>query len=140
MGGDVLALYGDLGSGKTTLIQAIGKGMGIDASNITSPTFVLIQAYSGQLPLVHADLYRLESSQEYEQVGLSDYFDGTHVVAIEWAENMSEYLPEERLEIHLSHQGLTKREIRLHGIGTRGVQLVDCLIAHDSSRSDQSDV
>lgn len=131
-GGEVIALFGDLGSGKTTLVRAMGRGMGKDATDITSPTFVFIQEYAGQPPLVHADLYRLDSSQEYEQLGLSDYFDGSWVVAIEWAEKMSVQLPQDRLEIHLSHQGSTKRQLLLQGTGTTGVQLVDHMITQYS--------
>lgn len=127
-GGEVIALYGDLGAGKTTFVRALGKGMGKDATDITSPTFVLIQEYPGHPPLVHADLYRIESRQEYEQLGLSDYFDGVWVVAIEWAEKMSLNLPQDRLEIHLSHQGDSTREILLQGTGRMGVHLVDHMI------------
>lgn len=103
--GSVILLSGDLGAGKTTLVQSIGKGLGI-IDPIVSPTFTLINEYTeGRIPLYHLDLYRLET---HEVIGLNleSYWEGIEVtpgiVAIEWAERMP-YLPDSYLRICLNH-------------------------------------
>lgn len=102
--GSVLLLKGDLGSGKTTLVQGLGKGLGID--DIDSPTFTLINEYtSGRLPLYHIDLYRL-SAAEADALFLETYWDGVEtepgIVAIEWSERLT-YLPPMPIELMLSY-------------------------------------
>ena len=102
--GSVLLLQGNLGSGKTTLVQGIGKGLGV--SDIDSPTFTLINEYTkGRLPLYHIDLYRL-SAAEADGLFLETYWEGVEVepgiVAIEWSERLT-YLPPEPIEIALSY-------------------------------------
>ncbi|EAW43458.1 bifunctional alanine racemase/tRNA (adenosine(37)-N6)-threonylcarbamoyltransferase complex ATPase subunit type 1 TsaE [Nodularia spumigena CS-584] len=103
--GSVILLQGDLGTGKTTLVQGIGQGLGITES-IVSPTFTLINEYTqGRLPLYHLDLYRLEPS-EVVALNLETYWEGVEVmpgiVAIEWAERMP-YKPDSYLSMVLSH-------------------------------------
>ncbi|TAE52738.1 MAG: tRNA (adenosine(37)-N6)-threonylcarbamoyltransferase complex ATPase subunit type 1 TsaE [Nostocales cyanobacterium] len=103
--GTVILLSGDLGAGKTTLVQGIGKGLGITDS-ILSPTFTLINEYTeGRIPLYHLDLYRLEPN-EVNGLNLESYWEGIEVepgiVAIEWAERMP-YLPDSYVKIYLSH-------------------------------------
>ncbi len=106
--GTVLLLTGNLGSGKTTLVQGLGQGLGID--DIDSPTFTLINEYmQGRLPLYHIDLYRL-SRAEADALFLENYWEGLEVapgiVAIEWSQRLS-YLPPEPIEIalHYSAEG-----------------------------------
>jgi len=104
--GTVILLEGDLGAGKTTLVQGIGEGLGI-TDPIVSPTFTLINEYpEGRLPLYHLDLYRL-SPPEVEDLRLSSYWEGVEfplgIVAIEWAERL-QYLPSKFLQIYLSYQ------------------------------------
>lgn len=111
--GSVLLLEGDLGSGKTTLVQGLGMGLGI--SGIDSPTFTLINEYThGRLPLYHIDLYRL-SSQEADALLLETYWEGEDVepgiVAIEWSERLS-YLPPEPIRLALSYLPETNRSGR----------------------------
>ncbi|MBD2418150.1 tRNA (adenosine(37)-N6)-threonylcarbamoyltransferase complex ATPase subunit type 1 TsaE [Anabaena cylindrica FACHB-243] len=103
--GSVILLEGDLGAGKTTLVQGIGKGLGITES-IVSPTFTLINEYiEGRIPLYHLDLYRLEP-QEVTSLNLESYWEGMDVVpgivAIEWAERMP-YLPDSYLKVSLTY-------------------------------------
>ena len=81
--GDIIFLNGDLGAGKTTLSKSIGEGLGVQ-EYITSPTFTLINEYEGRLPLYHFDLYRLDSYEELEELGVEDYFYGNGVCLIEW--------------------------------------------------------
>ncbi len=113
--GSVILLEGDLGAGKTTLIQGIGKGLGI-SELIVSPTFTLINEYTeGRLPLYHLDLYRLES-QEVAALNLETYWEGVEVipgiVAVEWAERMP-YKPDSYLSISLTYdqEGTRQAEI-----------------------------
>ncbi len=91
--GDVLALVGDLGAGKTQWVKGLAAGLGSTAP-VTSPTFTLIHEYGGgRLPLTHIDCYRLESAAELLAAGLDDYLDGRGVLAIEWADKFPELMP-----------------------------------------------
>lgn len=104
-GGEVVALSGDLGAGKTHLIRGIAEGLGAAPANIASPTFVFVHEYRGRIPLAHFDLYRIETAEELDHLGWADYLDGRWVVAIEWAERAAALLPADRLEIRLDHRG-----------------------------------
>ncbi len=91
--GDVLALAGDLGTGKTQFVKGLVAGLGSD-DEVTSPTFTLIHEYtSGRLPIYHIDFYRLNHRDELRQLGLEDYFNGEGVCVIEWADRFPEILP-----------------------------------------------
>ena len=116
-GGEILALIGDLGVGKTTLIRGIAAGLGVPTDTVSSPTFVLIHEYRGRLPLIHVDLYRLRTGAEAQSIGLEDYLTGLTITAVEWADRFPALLPEDRLEVRLSHRSLTMRRARLvaHG-------------------------
>ncbi len=102
--GDVAALIGDLGAGKTTLAQAIARGLGITVP-VTSPTFALIQEYPGPIPMFHFDPYRLERPEDVADLGLEEYFERGGVVVVEWADKVSALLPEERLTLTLEMAG-----------------------------------
>jgi tRNA threonylcarbamoyladenosine biosynthesis protein TsaE len=117
--GSVILLKGDLGAGKTTLVQGIGLGLGIQEP-IASPTFTLVNEYSeGRLPLYHLDLYRLQG-QDIESLYLENYWQGIEVdlgiVAIEWSERLT-FLPENYLEITLLDQGDQGRRALLNFVG-----------------------
>lgn len=91
--GDVLALAGDLGAGKTHFVKGLAEGLGV-ASDVTSPTFTLIHEYPGErLPLFHIDLYRLETDDEVLNIGLDDYLNSDGVTAIEWADKFPALMP-----------------------------------------------
>jgi len=120
----VVALYGELGTGKTVLVRGIAAGLGVSPRAVSSPTFVLIHEYPGRLPLAHADLYRLDAPTELQHVGLSDYLDGRRVVVIEWADKAGGDLPPDRLEAHLAHRGTTGRKILLKATGSQSRQLL----------------
>ena len=102
--GDVLALIGDLGAGKTTLTQGVARGMGITAP-VTSPTYTLMQEYPGPLPLFHADPYRLENPAEIFSFGFEEYFERGGVVIIEWADKIAPLLPPDYLTLTLETAG-----------------------------------
>lgn len=116
-GGETLALYGELGSGKTVFVRGLAVGLGAPSRAVSSPTFVLIHEYPGRLRLVHADFYRIEQESDLRHLGLPDYQDGLTVMAIEWAEKAGTELPQDRLEIRLDHLTATSRSIVMHAIG-----------------------
>lgn len=131
MGGDVLALTGDLGAGKTLLTRGIALGMGIPADHINSPTFTLIQAYDGLIPIIHVDLYRLEDPGAIAQLGLEDYFTAKNIVIIEWADRFIRVLPPDYLDIHLEHGNTeTTRDMTLRSTGARSLAIVSALRGH----------
>lgn len=99
--GDVVALIGDLGSGKTCLTSGICKGLEVE-NEVTSPTFVLINEYEGRLPVYHFDFYRLVSEKEIWNLGIDDYVNGDGICIIEWAERGLSLLPDSRIEVHLT--------------------------------------
>ena len=99
--GDVIALFGELGSGKTCFTQGLGQGLNVKMP-ITSPTFTIMQEYPGRLPMFHFDFYRLNSDIELHDLGVDEYFDGDGISLIEWPEIVKEWLPENRIDIYLS--------------------------------------
>lgn len=107
-----VCLVGELGTGKTTLIQGIAKGLGIEEP-ITSPSFKLISEYKGRIPLYHFDLWRLSGLKDLEDLGYREYFFGDGIVVIEWAEKAREIWPDQRIEIYLEYKGRRNRRIRL---------------------------
>jgi len=115
--GDVLALTGDLGAGKTHLAQGVAAGLGLDAGAVTSPTFALVQEH-GHGALLHLDLYRIESDAEAARLGLDELLDGDAVVLVEWPERAAAWLPPRTVWIRLSHLGGDRRRVeRVMGKG-----------------------
>ena len=113
----VSCLTGDLGSRKTLFTKGFAKAMEID-DEVTSPTFNIIKEYlSGDMPLYHMDVYRLDG--DVTELGLEDYFNRNGIVVIEWANMIKEYLPEERLEIKFSVQGEEKRVLTIKPYGEK---------------------
>ncbi|MCL5103970.1 MAG: tRNA (adenosine(37)-N6)-threonylcarbamoyltransferase complex ATPase subunit type 1 TsaE [Armatimonadetes bacterium] len=108
--GDVVALFGDLGAGKTTLTKGIAKGMNVE-EEVHSPTFTLIHEHLGPTPLYHVDLYRLETEAEVESIGIEEYIHGDGVTVIEWADRMKSMLPQERLDIELRRKAGDERAL-----------------------------
>ena len=118
--GDIITLAGSLGAGKTTLTQAIGKGLEVpDPFYITSPSFGLLHEYPGRIPLYHMDLYRLSSEEEIEELGFEDYLYGNGLSVIEWPERLGTLLPGDRLEIELTFAGETARTAVLAPFGEK---------------------
>ncbi len=99
--GDVICMYGDLGAGKTAFVQGLAKGLGIQEP-ITSPTFTIVNEYSGRLMLYHFDVYRIADSDEMFEIGYDEYIDGDGVCVIEWPQLISDILPKQRYEITIS--------------------------------------
>lgn len=120
--GDVLVVSGELGAGKTTFVQGLAEGMGIEAQ-ITSPTFTIIHEYQGRnMPLYHIDAYRLDTPVEIKELGLEEYFYGDGVTAIEWAEKIKGWLPPDYLYVKLekisAHPEQRKIQIGEQGSGS----------------------
>ena len=118
--GAVVALVGPLGAGKTHLVRAIAEGLQVpDSRVVTSPTFVLIQEYSGRLPIYHFDAYRLSGSAPFDDLGGYEYPKEEGVCLIEWADRVAGCLPGEYLRIDLVVKGETVREATLEAKGQR---------------------
>ncbi len=114
--GDIVALEGDLGSGKTCLTQGIARGLGVPPVYVvTSPTFTLVNEYPGRLVLYHLDVYRLSGPGDLEDMGCDDFLFGRGVAVIEWAEKVRDVLPEETLWIRMTWIDETKRRLVLSG-------------------------
>lgn len=107
-----LALFGELGSGKTTFVQGFAKGLGLK-ERIISPTFIIVRSYELEvMSFYHIDLYRVQNSNELEGLGLKEIFnDQKNIVAVEWAEKIKELLPPKRVEIYFENIGDEKRKI-----------------------------
>ncbi len=117
-GGEVFAICGPLGSGKTHLIKGIAAGAGTeDRENVTSPTFVIVNEYHGRLDLYHIDAYRIESVVEFEMLGFDDFCYPRSVVLIEWADKVEAALHDiDCIRIDLAHAGERSRTIRVRNV------------------------
>ena len=112
--GDVLALVGDLGSGKTVFTKGIAEGLGVkNAHYVNSPTFVIIKEYRGKLPLYHFDLYRLDHRTSLDEMNCEEYFYSDGVTVIEWADKIRELLPKKYTEVRFSMAGENRRKIEI---------------------------
>jgi tRNA threonylcarbamoyladenosine biosynthesis protein TsaE len=123
VGGEIVALQGELGTGKTRWVQGVGQGLQVE-QHVTSPTFTLVNEYPGRLILYHVDLYRINQLAEALAFGVEDYLYGDGVCLIEWAERISEVLPPGRLWITFHYLDDTKRRITMHAAGDRYQQLL----------------
>lgn len=114
-GGEIIGVCGQLGSGKTHLIKGIAAGAGAkDCKNVNSPTFVIINEYSGRLDIYHIDAYRLNSISEFEMLGFDDFCYPSSVVLIEWVDKIEAALQSiDYIRIELEHAGEFKRKIHI---------------------------
>jgi len=111
--GDVVALFGELGAGKTALVKGIARGLGI-TQEVTSPTFTLVHEYAGgRLPLFHIDLYRLDSLEQTLAIGIEEYLNGPGVTAIEWSEKIESLLPANATRIRITASDNDVRHIEV---------------------------
>lgn len=113
--GDVVALYGGLGSGKTTLAQGICRGLGV-GQVVNSPTFTIVNEYRGHCPVYHLDCYRLAGAEDLIGLGYEEYFYGDGVCLIEWAEKAAEVLPPKRFDARCGQIGVGRREIVIEAV------------------------
>ncbi len=133
--GSVVALFGELGAGKTCFTKGIAKGLGIK-DYVKSPSFVIVISYGadeewsksagvdkskgGRLPLHHIDLYRIASGREADELGLEEYLYGRGVCVIEWAERAPDALPDDTINVTLTYEGESRRRIEIERVGENG--------------------
>lgn len=110
--GDVVALQGGLGAGKTAFVRGLAAGLGID-SYITSPTFTIVNEYSGEIPLYHFDLYRIESESELLEIGWYDYINLGGVCAVEWSDKIKSALPPGTISVVVENLGDELRRLSI---------------------------
>jgi len=123
--GDIIALAGELGAGKTTLVRGMAQGMGIEGKEVVSPSFTLVNEYEGPLPLFHLDLYRLEDEQELLGIDYDEYIRGDGVAVIEWADRIPQAVPRESLWIRLRYLDAELREIVFQAQGDRYEKIIE---------------
>lgn len=123
--GSVVALYGELGSGKTCFIQGLVRGLGVP-DHASSPTFVLIHEYRGRHPVSHVDCYRVSNLEELLDLGIEELLDGDGVTVIEWAERLEPLLPSRTVRVWIEGVGDEPREIQIQGAESNLL----CLLGH----------
>ena len=130
-GGMMVALNGNLGAGKTNFVRAVCEGLGVSDSLVNSPTFVLMQSYTGgRLPVVHFDTYRLGDTDEFLAIGGEDYLLDPEIVCfVEWAERIAEVLPPDHITISIQHTGETSRSLTFDSCGPQGEAVIIALKA-----------
>ena len=115
-GGEVLAMFGGMGMGKTAFTQGICDGLGIQA-RVTSPTFAIVNQYEGRpLSVFHFDMYRIENEDQLYNIGFYDYLDYDGVLAIEWSENIAGFFDDEHITVAFEKLGDTDRKITISGV------------------------
>lgn len=114
--GAVVAMYGDLGAGKTAFVRGMAEGLGLSA-RVSSPTFTIVNEYLGDVPLFHFDMYRLASSEELFEIGWEDYLERGGICAVEWSENVEDAFPQDTVKVVITKTGDNSRSIEITGIG-----------------------
>ena len=117
--GDIIALFGNLGAGKTVFVRGLAEGLGVKKGEVLSPTFVLVREYKkGNLPLYHFDFYRLKNLSEIYSL-IQEYLSGDGIIAIEWGQKAKPFLPNDYLAVKLKFIDETTRKIEFQPIGSR---------------------
>lgn len=110
--GDLVALYGNLGAGKTVFVRGMCAGLGLDPAEVTSPTFTILhEYYDARLPIYHFDAYRVERIEEFYGLGYEEYFFGDGVTVVEWADRIETLLPTSAIRLRIEHAGGDDRRI-----------------------------
>ncbi len=122
----LICLNGDLGAGKTCFTKGIAEGLQIE-EDITSPTFILVEEYVGRMGLYHFDVYRIEDPEELYFIGFDDYLSKDAVTIIEWASQIEEILPKERLEVEINYTENGERDIFLRAVGEAAEKVLESI-------------
>lgn len=113
-GGAVVAMYGDLGAGKTAFVRGMARGLGLDC-RVSSPTFTIVNEYLGKRELIHFDMYRLSSADELFDIGWEDYLNRGAVCAVEWSENVQDAFFGDEIRVRIEKIGDSQRKITIEG-------------------------
>ena len=108
--GNVIAMFGGMGMGKTQLVRGIARGLGLDAE-VSSPTFALVHDYGGDPPLVHFDMYRINGWDDLLSTGFFDYLEAGAILAVEWSENIENALPADAIRLYITRVDENTRQI-----------------------------
>ena len=122
--GDVLALIGELGAGKTRFVKGLAEALNVPPGEVSSPTFTLIQEYEGSLRIRHCDTYRLRQPEEFADLGLDELFAPDGIALVEWADRVEIDLPQDRLEIRITIETALERTIAVKSYGDRSLQVL----------------
>ncbi len=135
--GDVVALEGELGAGKTRLVRGACAGAGVPEEDVSSPSFAIVATYRGRLPVHHADLYRIADEDDLYGTGFGDLVGGDGAILVEWADRVPSALPAERLTIRLAHAARepNTRRLEIEGVGKRHAALARALVGRSKPRS-----
>ncbi len=133
--GDVVALEGDLGAGKTQLVRGACAGAAVSPDEVSSPSFAIVATYRGRIPIHHADLYRISDEEELYGTGFGDLVGGEGALLVEWADRIPAALPREKLTIRLAHDRRAPdvRHVEMEGVGTRHAELARALATSRST-------
>ena len=124
--GDVIALVGELGTGKTHFIKGLAAGAGVkQPATVLSPSFTFVHEHPGKTPFYHMDLFRLNSEEEAQELGLEEYFKGAGITAVEWADRIPSLLPKEVLWVHLHYTGEHHRSLEFIPNGKRYEEILN---------------
>lgn len=114
-GGAVIAMYGDLGAGKTAFVRGMARGMGLTC-RVSSPTFTIVNEYLGERELIHFDMYRLSGAEELFDIGWEDYISRGAVCVVEWSENVQDAFFGDEIKVTIDKLSDTGRRIRIEGV------------------------
>ena len=114
-GGTVIAMYGDLGAGKTAFVRGMAKGLGLDC-RVSSPTFTIVNEYLGERELIHFDMYRLSSADELFDIGWEDYISRGAVCAVEWSENVEDAFYGDEIRVTIEKLSDSERKVTIEGV------------------------
>ncbi len=133
--GDVVALVGELGAGKTQLVRGACSGAAVPEQEVSSPSFAIVATYRGRILVHHADLYRIGDEDELYGTGFGDLVGGEGALLVEWADRVPGALPDEKLTIRLAHDPRAPdvRQVEIEGVGTRHVELAKKLVPRSRS-------
>jgi tRNA threonylcarbamoyladenosine biosynthesis protein TsaE len=113
-GGECIAIYGELGAGKTQFVRGLATALGVNPRAVSSPTFVLLNVYNGgRLPVFHLDAYRIHGDADLEAIGFSEMLEQKGVVIVEWADRVAGLLPAKRLDVRIETVGESQRQITI---------------------------
>ena len=120
--GDVVALIGPLGAGKTAFVQGVARGLEVRSARVASPTFTIVNEHAGRVPLYHVDLYRLVHADELVEIGFDEYLGGAGVAVVEWFDRFPDEQPKERLEVRIEPTGERTRRLHASAFGSAAAE------------------